>query len=152
MQFTRLEHRFCTHIPENLRPGVLYISMEFATAAHSCCCGCGEEVVTPFTPTDWRMVFDGQTISLWPSVGNWTLQCRSHYVVRNGVAIEAPPWTDEEIAAERRRDRAAKARFYESAGTAVTDDDRSGGDRNRQVKTNWWHRFRNWASCRLRKT
>ena len=61
MRVRRLEHRFCTHIPESLEPGVLYVSMEYATAAHSCCCGCGEEVVTPFTPTDWKMTFNGQS-------------------------------------------------------------------------------------------
>ena len=80
MRFTHLQHRFVPHIPEKLEPKVLYISMEYATAAHSCCCGCGEEVVTPLTPTDWRMTFDGETISLSPSIGNWNLRCRSHYV------------------------------------------------------------------------
>ena len=69
MWHTRLEHRFVEHIPEHLEPGVLYVSMKYATAAHSCCCGCGEEVVTPFTPTDWQMIFDGETVSLRPSVG-----------------------------------------------------------------------------------
>ena len=125
MRFRRLEHRFCTHIPESLEPGVLYVSMEYATAAHSCCCGCGEEVVTPFTPTDWKMTFDGRAISLWPSVGNWTLPCRSHYVVREGVVTQARPWTDEEIAAERRRDRAAKARYYGTAAMTEPGEEES---------------------------
>jgi len=108
----RLEHRFVEHIPEQLEPGVLYVSMEYATSAHSCCCGCGEEVVTPFAPTDWKMTFDGETVSLRPSVGSWTLKCRSHYVIDCGKVIEAAPWSNEEIETERLRDRAAKARFY----------------------------------------
>jgi hypothetical protein len=108
----RLEHRFIEHIPERLEPGVLYVSMEYATSAHSCCCGCGEEVVTPFSPTDWKMTFDGETVSLHPSIGNWMLKCRSHYVVAHGEVIEADPWNDEQVEAERRRDSAAKARFY----------------------------------------
>ncbi|RUZ76249.1 hypothetical protein EN943_17980 [Mesorhizobium sp. M7A.F.Ca.US.006.01.1.1] len=108
----RLEHRFVDHIPERLGTGVLYVSMEYATSAHSCCCGCGEEVVTPFTPTDWKMTFDGETISLYPSIGNWTLPCRSHYVIDRGKVVEAGPWSDEQVDAERRRDRAAKAHFY----------------------------------------
>lgn len=112
MQHAQLEHRFVRHIPDKLEPGVLYISMEYGTAAHSCCCGCEEEVVTPFTPTDWNMTFDGETVSLRPSIGNWTLACRSHYVIKRGRVIEAGPWTDEQVEAERRRDRAAKARFY----------------------------------------
>lgn len=112
MRYTRLEHRFVEHIPERLEPGILYVSMEYATSAHSCCCGCGEEVVTPITPTDWRMTFDGETISLHPSIGNWTLKCRSHYVIDHSKVIEAGPWSDVQVEAERRRDRAAKARFY----------------------------------------
>lgn len=108
----RLEHRFVENIPDRLEAGILYVSMEYATSAHSCCCGCGEEVVAPFTPTDWKMTFDGETISLRPSIGNWTLKCRSHYVIERGRVIEAAPWSDEQVAAERRRDRGAKERFY----------------------------------------
>ncbi|MEJ0094984.1 MAG: DUF6527 family protein [Methylocella sp.] len=55
---------------------------------------------------------DGETISLSPSIGNWTLNCRSHYVIDRGKVIEAGPWCDEQVEAERRRDRAAKVRFY----------------------------------------
>ena len=112
IRHNRLEHRFLRHIPEVLDPGVLYISMEYATAAHRCACGCGEEVVTPFTPTDWKMTFDGETISLRPSIGNWTLPCRSHYIVVKGRVMEAEPWIEEQITAERRRDRDVKARYY----------------------------------------
>lgn len=108
----RLEHRFIDHIPERLEGGILYVSMEYATSAHSCCCGCGKEVIVPFTPTDWKMTYDGETVSLQPSIGNWTLKCRSHYVIRRGRVIEAAPWSDEQIKAERRRDQAAKARHY----------------------------------------
>jgi hypothetical protein len=115
MRHKRLEHRFVEHIPERLEPGILYISMKYATSAHSCCCGCGEEVVAPFTPTDWKMTFDGETISLRPSIGNWMLKCRSHYVIDRGKVIEAGPWDDEQVEAERRRDRAAKARLYGQA-------------------------------------
>ena len=112
IQHKRLKHRFVEHIPERLEPGILYVSMEYATSAHCCCCGCGEEVVAPLTPTDWKMTFDGETISLRPSIGNWTLKCRSHYVIDRSQVIEASPWSDEQVEAERRRDRAAKAHFY----------------------------------------
>jgi hypothetical protein len=112
MRHTVLEHRFVEHFPESLEPGILYVSLEFGSVAHSCCCGCGEEVVTPLTPTDWNITYDGETITLRPSVGSWTLPCRSHYVIRRGRVIEAPPWTDVEIGAERRRDRRAKASYF----------------------------------------
>lgn len=148
MRFRRLEHRFCKHIPESLEPGVLYVSMEYATAVHSCCCGCGEEIVTPFTPTDWKMTFDGRSISLWPSVGNWTLPCRSHYVVREGTVIQARSWTDEEIATERRRDQAAKARYFGTKAKTEPCEERSADTREASSGHSWWRRAWNWVSNR----
>lgn len=112
MRHHTLEHRFVRNVPRDLEPGVLYISMEYATAVHSCCCGCGERVVTPFTPTDWHMTFDGEAISLHPSVGNWNQKCRSHYVIRRSRVLEAGPWTNAQIEAERRRDKKAKVAHY----------------------------------------
>lgn len=122
MKYRRLEHRFVHYIPRGLEPGVLYISIEFATAAHNCCCGCGEEVVTPLTPHDWRMTFDGETISIWPSVGNWDYDCRSHYVIKRSRVIDARPWSDEEITAGRRKGKAAKAKFYQAHNDDEEDE------------------------------
>lgn len=112
MRHHTLEHRFVRNVPRELEPGVLYISMEYATAVHSCCCGCGDRVVTPFTPTDWRMTFDGESISLHPSVGNWNQKCRSHYVIQRNRVLEAGPWSNAQVEAERRRDKKAKAAHY----------------------------------------
>jgi hypothetical protein len=112
MKYRGLEHRFVQYIPRLLEPGVLYISVEFATAAHKCCCGCDEQVVTPLTPHDWILTFDGETVSLWPSIGNWNYACRSHYIIKRNRVIEARPWTDDEMTAGRRKDRLAKAEFY----------------------------------------
>ena len=112
MRYQRLDHRFVIHIPRVLEPGMLYISIEYATAAHSCCCGCGEEVVTPLTPTDWKLVFDGETISLWPSVGNWSYACKSHYVIERNQVIKALPWSDKRIANARIKDKSIKEVFY----------------------------------------
>ncbi len=107
-----LTHRFVPVIPDRLEPGVLYLALEYGTATHSCCCGCGEEVVTPLTPTDWRITYDGETVSLSPSVGNWNAACQSHYIIERGQVVPCGGWSDERIATERRRDRAAKARHY----------------------------------------
>ncbi|WP_260101967.1 DUF6527 family protein [Phaeobacter inhibens] len=119
--------------------------MEYGTAAHSCCCGCGEEVVTPFTPTDWKMIFDGETVSLNPSIGNWTLACRSHYVIKRGRVIEAGPWTDEQVAAERLRDQKAKSRHYTNQPTVNTTPSPTRGlEHDTQRASIWkriWHYF-----------
>lgn len=114
MQYEKLEHQFVKHIPEHLQPGRLYVSMDYGSVAHACCCGCGEDVVTPLTPTDWKLTFDGESISLHPSIGSWTLPCRSHYVIRQSRVHVAEPWSDRQIEAERRRDRLTKAKHYKS--------------------------------------
>ena len=119
LRYTRLEHRFVQYIPEQLEPGIIYISMEYATAAHSCCCGCGEQVITPFTPTDWKLTFDGETVSLWPSIGNWNFPCRSHYIIRNGRIVSADPWDDDQIRWGRRRDKKKKEQYFSSANIAT---------------------------------
>lgn len=107
-----LEPRFVKGVPRELEPGVLYVSIEYATAVHSCCCGCGLEVVTPITPTDWTLAFNGEQISLWPSVGNWNLPCKSHYVIDENKVIEAGPWPAWRIANAQSQERSAKKRFY----------------------------------------
>jgi hypothetical protein len=109
---SHLDARFVEYIPEEVEPGLIYVSMPYATAIHKCCCGCGEEVVTPFSPTDWKISFDGVSVSLWPSIGNWDFTCRSHYIIRDGRVVDAGPWNDAEIAAEKVRDRRAKAEYF----------------------------------------
>lgn len=78
-----LRHEFVEFIPERLQHGVLYISIEYATTAHLCACGCGNEVTNPLAPHAWRMTFDGRAVSLSPSVGNWSFDCESHYWIRS---------------------------------------------------------------------
>ena len=56
---TSLYPEFVQFIPETLDEGVLYVSLEHRTVAHRCCCGCGNEVVTPLDPTQWRLIYDG---------------------------------------------------------------------------------------------
>jgi uncharacterized protein DUF6527 len=116
----QLRHRFVETMPDSIEPGVLYVSMEYATATHRCCCGCGEEVVTPFSPAQWQMSFNGDAVSLHPSVGNWNLRCRSHYVVREGRVVEAPQWTKEEIEAGRHRDKEARAKYLGGGAATAT--------------------------------
>lgn len=112
MQHHVLIPRFVKTVPKQLEPGVLYVSVEYGTVVHACCCGCGHEVVTPLTPTDWRMIYDGETVSLWPSVGNWNLPCQSHYIIDRNRVLERGRWSRDEVEAEQRRDKAAKATFY----------------------------------------
>jgi hypothetical protein len=107
-----LSHEFVEFIPDDLKQGTIYVSIRFATAMHLCCCGCGEKVVTPLRPTDWKLTFDGKTISLDPSIGNWSFTCRSHYWIRNNRVQWADQWSQEAIDAGRTRDRRAKERYF----------------------------------------
>lgn len=108
-----LRHAFVDSAPEILEDGVLYVSIRYRSVMHKCCCGCGSEVVTPLGPTDWKLIFDGVSVSLDPSVGNWSLPCRSHYWIRGNKVHWARAWTDEQVAAGRARDRLVKERYYD---------------------------------------
>ncbi|HEY0862632.1 MAG TPA: DUF6527 family protein [Lacunisphaera sp.] len=98
---------FVEHMPQPLETGVLYVSIRFRLVAHNCPCGCGNEVVTNLSPTGWRLTFNGHTISLHPSIGNWDFPCRSHYWIRQNTVQWAESWTDRKIAqAKREQDHA----------------------------------------------
>lgn len=90
--------------PSPLAPGVLYISERFNTALHLCCCGCGAEVVTPLNPAGWSYQLRNGRVSLWPSVGNWSLRCRSHYFIADGRVKWATQMTEAQIRRVKRRD------------------------------------------------
>ena len=92
-----ISFEFVEFIPEHLEDGVVYISTKYSTAMHKCCCGCQEEVVTPLSPVDWQLIFDGKTISLYPSIGNWGLKCQSHYWIRKNKVIWSEKWSDTKI-------------------------------------------------------
>lgn len=108
-----LSHEFVEFVPEQLQEGVLYISTTYATAAHRCFCGCGREVVTPLSPTDWTLSFNGETVSLSPSIGNWSLPCRSHYWIEDNCIQWSGEMSQKAIDASRTRDRQLKAMYFE---------------------------------------
>ena len=79
MKTTQLEHTFVDEIPITLQSGHCYISLNYTTAAHLCPCGCGHPVFTPLSPNDWALTFNGETVSLHPSISNRLCPHRSHY-------------------------------------------------------------------------
>lgn len=113
MKVTSLEPLFIDTAPEPLDEGVLYISTKYANVLHLCCCGCGTEVITPLSPARWHITFDGETVSLWPSVGSWSQPCQSHYIIRNNRIVECAPWNEGRIAEGQRGDRAAMAQHLD---------------------------------------
>jgi len=97
------EHIFTSLIPDALEERTLYISINYNTAVHKCACGCGEEVVTPLSPKDWRMTYNGESVTLHPSIGNWSYKCRSHYWIRDDKIVWAESWSNEQVAKARER-------------------------------------------------
>jgi hypothetical protein len=142
-----LTHEFVELIPDELKEGTIYVSLRYATAAHKCCCCCGKEVVTPLSPTDWKLIFDGKTISLHPSIGNWGFECRSHYWIRNSRVRWAARWSQDKINAGRDHDRLAKERYFDTAGTGTdgVPEDTPGAVETGRGGPGFWQRVKQWC-------
>lgn len=109
---TRMAVRFIPHIPDILEDGTLYISMDYATAIHRCACGCGSEIVTPLSPIDWKLQFDGVSVTLDPSIGNWSYRCQSHYLIIENQVIWSDRWSKSRIEENRRAYRELATQSY----------------------------------------
>jgi hypothetical protein len=110
----KIKHEFVEFIPKVREEGVLYVSIPYATAVHNCFCGCGTKVVTPISPVGWELSFDGESVSLKPSVGNWSFPCRSHYVIKRDKAVWVGDLSDVEIARGRARDRSLREVHFDA--------------------------------------
>lgn len=119
-------HEFVEFMPDSIDEGTLYVSMEYATVIHRCCCGCGNKVVTPLSPTDWTLTFDGHAITLDPSIGNWGFPCRSHYWIKGGKVRWSADWSHKRIEAGRARDRHEKERYFGNSGSPADENADSG--------------------------
>lgn len=107
-----LKHEFVEFVPDELKERTLYVSMQYKTVVHLCCCGCGRQVVMPLAPTAWKLTFDGVSISLWPSVGSWSLSCKSHYIIEGSRVRWAERWSQDWIDAGRAAEAKARDEYY----------------------------------------
>ena len=106
-------------IPENIQPGVLYISQRFATAIHLCACGCGKEVVTPLTKGEWKLQGSSKIVSLYPSIGNWDYSCQSHYWIKQNRIIWAYKFSRKRIEAARASDNANLQKLFSPGKASI---------------------------------
>lgn len=88
-----IEPIFVKTIPEVLEDNKLYISEEYETAAHNCLCGCGARTVTPLNcvidgkDMGWKLIKENNgTVSMTPSIANYQMPCKSHYILTKNVA------------------------------------------------------------------
>lgn len=112
MKPAMFKHELVASIPEELQAGILYVAKDGDVAGHLCACGCGREVITPLSPTDWSLTVDQRGVTLEPSIGNWAFPCRSHYFMWDGNVVWAKDMPAEEIAQGRLRDKIGKQRYY----------------------------------------
>jgi len=119
-----VRHEFVEFIPEHIEPGVIYVSLLYNLAVHKCASGCGHDVVTPLSPAEWSLTYDGQAVSLSPSIGNWNLPCRSHYWITKGRVRWAGAMTSRQIELVQEQDKRAREAEYAGGGSVdVSDDD-----------------------------
>lgn len=104
------------YMPKELKPGILYVSEKFGTAAHLCACGCGSKIRTPLGPTEWSVEETDSGPTLYPSVGNWQQTCQSHYWIYRGEIRWAEQWTADQIASGYRASEARQRAYYDALG------------------------------------
>jgi uncharacterized protein DUF6527 len=76
----------------DMEEGKIYISKKYGTSSHKCLCGCGELTVLPLNcivngvDHGWQLKEKDNKVTFTPSVGNFQLPCKSHYIITNNVA------------------------------------------------------------------
>lgn len=76
-------------MPEMLKPNTLYYSKEYGVACHLCLCGCGVKCCIPINDEkrkgEWDLIEDANGVTIKPSLQQ-LFECRSHYIITNGIA------------------------------------------------------------------
>lgn len=114
MGLNRFDLQNLQRIPNDLLYGQLYACFACNVVVHLCPCGCGEKVVLPIAPDQWSITFDGESVSLSPSIGNYQFPCKSHYWIKNNNVI----WESNSIPScsipQKHSKKKRKHRFWKS--------------------------------------
>jgi Family of unknown function (DUF6527) len=110
----KFETQHVEFMPSVLEPGVLYVSSKYGTAAHLCACGCNSKVRTPLGPVEWSFEEEAEGPTLRPSVGNWQLPCKSHYVLSNGSIVWSGQWSNSQVVAGRKHEMKVRQSYFEN--------------------------------------
>jgi hypothetical protein len=149
MKSVHFMHTLVDEIPEELQAGILYVSRDGDVAGHLCACGCGKEVITPLSPTDWSLTLTRQGATLNPSIGNWAFPCRSHYFISSGNVIWAKDMANKTIAKGRQLSRMQKQSYYDKLNnppSAIKDVEHKAQPPKQQQGylqrlATWWKNF-----------
>tara|TARA_R110002049_G_scaffold172683_1_gene339464 strand:- start:2513 stop:2917 length:405 start_codon:yes stop_codon:yes gene_type:complete len=104
-------------LPKELEEGILYVSEEYGIAGHLCPCGCKNKIMTPIDPSEWSFKEINNEPTLYPSIGNWQLPCRSHYWITNGKIEWSYDWSEEEIIEGRKYEEKKRKAYYDKLET-----------------------------------
>ncbi|HEU4608271.1 MAG TPA: DUF6527 family protein, partial [Chitinophagaceae bacterium] len=89
--------------------GWLYLITRYAAQQKRGRIKYGNKVVTPII---LRLTFDGKSVSLYPSVGNWNFPCKSNYWIKKNVIEHSYSWSYKEIENERKKDSNRKTNYF----------------------------------------
>lgn len=101
------------YLPKQLEEGFLYVSKEFGVAGHLCPCGCKSKIITPLDSTEWSFRETNGKPTLYPSIGNWQLPCKSHYWITNGLVDWSYEWTEKQIIEGRQAEEENRRSYYD---------------------------------------
>lgn len=96
-----MQVHFLDAIPkaDAIQDGHLYISLKYNMTSHRCPSGCDQLVPLPLSPADWSLTYNGDTVSLSPSIGNGVLACHSHYFIQDSQVV----WASDMSVAQSRQ-------------------------------------------------
>jgi len=137
---------FVELIPTHLEDGVLYISDKYGTAIHKCCCGCGQEVVTPLSSAQWQLRRAGGKVTLFPSIGNWNFSCQSHYWIKQNRVEWAGSMTDRQIKLAQERDIRDLQRLTAESNLRKfnSNSEHLAEDKNKKTTRKYWQIILHW--------
>ena len=116
MKLRQITPEFVDEISRELDPGKLYVCGRYRAVKHLVCVRLRRRDQHPLHPTGWTLICDGVSVSLWPSIGNWSEKCQSHYWIRNNKIHWASKWSRRKILKTRKaRDLELKQYFSANA-------------------------------------
>lgn len=121
MKLRHITPEFVNEIPRELDPGKLYVCCRYRAVKHLCACGCGVEINIPLHPTGWKLTCDGVSVSLSPSIGNWSEKCQSHYWIISNKVQWAPKLSKHQILQARRAREWAREQYFSTNTNPKTD-------------------------------
>jgi hypothetical protein len=68
-----------------------------------CACERGQEVWMKIRPDRHHLTWNGESVSITPSVGNGRLRCRAHYWMHRSQVVSVPEPTAEDDAGGQNR-------------------------------------------------